>query len=167
VGSPEALKAALISDTRVSGWCTFAVFVGLVVEYAVLLWLKRKEVSAKEISVTVIAGLLIAGGVFGEYVFGSRAADSALALQGYADREVASLNKDAAEARLEQEQLRAANLALELSMKRREISDRLSASNEAGVKLMKELSGFPKTPLFIQCVPEFLRNSTSPTRLSC
>jgi len=83
VGTPEveALKAALLSNNRLAELCTIGVFLGLVVEYTILLWLKRKELSRTEIVLTIVAGIAIAGGVYGEYLFGSRASDAALKLQ--------------------------------------------------------------------------------------
>lgn len=103
MGSPEleALKAVLVSNNRYLGWCTIAVFVGLLVEYTILLWLKRKELSSGEIALTIIAGLAIAGGVYGEYHFGSAAARTAMQIESLSENRVAQLNREAGIARRE------------------------------------------------------------------
>lgn len=67
-------------------------------EYTILLWLKKKELTWTEIGLTIVAGLAVAGGVYGEYFFGSRASDAALQLQNISDQQVADANKRAAEA---------------------------------------------------------------------
>jgi hypothetical protein len=102
LGIPELdrLKAALAYNNRYAGWCTVAVFVGLVVEYTILLWLKRKELSLWETVLTIVAGIAIAGGVFGEYHFGSRAADAAIELQTISERQVAELDAENQKSRL-------------------------------------------------------------------
>lgn len=69
----EALKSALAANNRWIGWCTITVFVGLLVEYTILLWPKWKELPRWERVFTVLAGIAIAGGVFGEYHFESSA----------------------------------------------------------------------------------------------
>jgi hypothetical protein len=74
----EALKTALATDDRYAGWCTIAVFIGLVIEYAIPIWLKRKELPRHEIVLTLAMGILIAGGVYGEYHFGSSASGIAM-----------------------------------------------------------------------------------------
>jgi hypothetical protein len=130
VGTPEleALKTVLVSNSRYAGWCTFAVFVGLLVEYTILLWLKRQELSRWEKVLTVIAGLAIAGGVYGEYLFGSRASDAALKLESLSEQNVAALNKEAGEAR------KAAGIA---EQKAGEANDRASANEKEAARLRK------------------------------
>lgn len=88
----ELLKATLKSNNHWAGICTIAVFVGLLVEYTILLWLKREELTGTEIALTILAGLAIAGGVFGEYHFGSAAADAAMKLETISENRVAELN---------------------------------------------------------------------------
>ena len=58
------------------------------VEYTILLWLKRKELSVLEICLTAVAGIAIAGGVYGEYLFGSRASHNASTLATISDNRI-------------------------------------------------------------------------------
>ena len=101
-----ALRATLDWAEGWSEWSVIAVFLGLVVEYTILLWLKRKEFTWLEISLTILAGIAIAGGVGGEYVFGSKVADAARKLQNISDRELARANIAAEEARKQTNLLR-------------------------------------------------------------
>jgi hypothetical protein len=91
----EALKTALFSDNRYAGWCTIAVFVGLVAEYAILPWIKRKGLPRWDRVLTSIAAIAIAGGVFGEYHFGSVASDIALQIENISEQRVADSNLEA------------------------------------------------------------------------
>jgi len=77
----------------------------LLVEYTILLWLKKHDLSTAEITFTIIAGIAIAGGVYGEYHFGSRASAGALTLEDISEGRVAALNKEAAQARKEAAEL--------------------------------------------------------------
>ena len=95
----ETLKSILVSNNTRVGWCTVAVFVGLVVEYTILLWPKWKDLKFWERVFTVIAGLAIAGGVYGEYLFGSKAADAALQIENISENRVAELNREAGDAK--------------------------------------------------------------------
>jgi hypothetical protein len=90
----ESLKSTLVHNNGRVEWCTIAVFVGLIVEYTILLWLKRKDFSRTEIILTLVAGLAIAGGVYGEYHFGSIASAAAVKLEGIAEDRVATLNQE-------------------------------------------------------------------------
>jgi len=101
VGPPEleVLKAVLANNARWAGWCTIAVFLGLLVEYTILLWLKRKDLTRTDITLTIVAGVAISLGVGGEYLFGSRASDAAMSLEGISERRVADLNREAGDAR--------------------------------------------------------------------
>jgi hypothetical protein len=92
----ETLKAALVNNHRFTEWCTIAALIGLVVEYAILLWLKKADLTRFEAALTVMAGIAIAGGVYGEYHVGSKASDAALRLQELSDRELALLRVEAA-----------------------------------------------------------------------
>jgi len=85
----DALKAALVSNNRYADWCTIAVFVGLLIEYTILLWLKRKDLSRLDITLTILAGLAIAGGVYGEHHFGSAAASAAIQIESISEQRIA------------------------------------------------------------------------------
>jgi Tfp pilus assembly major pilin PilA len=91
----EALKSALVKNQGLAEWCTIAVFAGLVVEYTILLWLKRKDYSRNEIVLTVAAGLAIAGGVYGEYAFGSKVSEAAVKLENISEQRVADAQEKA------------------------------------------------------------------------
>lgn len=98
MGTPDldTLKSTLVSNNAHAGWCTVAVFLGLLVEYTILLWPKWNELKRWEKVFTVLAGITIAGGVYGEYFFGSRAADAALQIENISEKQVAALKADAA-----------------------------------------------------------------------
>ena len=70
MGTPDldALKSTLVNNNTHAGWCTVAVFVGLLVEYTILLWPKWRELKRWKKLFTVLAGIAIAGGVYGEYL---------------------------------------------------------------------------------------------------
>lgn len=91
----EILKTALVSDNRYAGWCTIAVFIGLVVEYAILPWIKRKELPRWNRVIPSIAAIAIAGGVFGEYYFGSLASSEAIQIENVSEQRVADSNLEA------------------------------------------------------------------------
>lgn len=88
----DDLKKVLVDNNRYSGWCTFAVFAGLIVEYTVLLFPKWKELKLWEKAFTVLAGIAIAGGVWGEYHFGSKASDAAISIEAISERRIADTN---------------------------------------------------------------------------
>ncbi len=151
MGTPEieVLKSELVKNHSRAEWCTIAVFIGLLIEYTILLWLKRKDLSRIDIALTVIAGIAIAGGVYGEYLFGSKASEAAIKLERISEERVASLNTEAKglqrraeEARLEQERLRAANLALRSS----------NTTQDLGQGKAKGVS---------HCLPRFLKARTA------
>jgi hypothetical protein len=98
LGTPDldTLKSTLVSNNAHAGWCTVAVFLGLLVEYTILLWPKWKELKRWEKVFTILAGIAIAGGVYGEYFFGSRAADAALQIENISESRVAELKVEAA-----------------------------------------------------------------------
>jgi hypothetical protein len=98
LGTPDldTLKSTLVNNNADAGWCTVAVFAGLLVEYTILLWPKWRELKRWERIFTVVAGIAIAGGVYGEYWFGSRAADAALQIENLSEKRVAELKADAA-----------------------------------------------------------------------
>ncbi len=96
----EVVKSALTQHTRLVEWCTIAVFIGLLVEYTILLWLKRKDFSRTEMALTVIAGIAIAGGVYGEYFFGSKVSEDAMKLASISEQRVADSNREAENARV-------------------------------------------------------------------
>jgi hypothetical protein len=139
----EALKSMLVRNNRWMGWCTIAVFVGLLVEYTILLRPKINEFSSRELVFTFIAGVAIAGGVYGEYHFGSIASDAAFRLESVSEERVAQLNKDAEVARLGQEKLRAENLELEKLAVGRQLSP------EQVVAVGQSLKPFAGRDLFI------------------
>jgi hypothetical protein len=91
-----ALKTVFAANRDWAEWSNFAVIAGLVVEMIVL-WIFSHG-KGESIFLT-IAVLIIGVGVFGEYRFGSRAADAASELQRISDERVASLGRDAAEAK--------------------------------------------------------------------
>ncbi len=91
----EALKTALASSNRYVGWCTIAVFVGLLFEYTILLWPKWKDLSHWEKVLTVLAGIAIAGGVYGEYHFESLASGEAMQIENVSEQRVAESNAEA------------------------------------------------------------------------
>ena len=99
VSEIDSLKTILADNTRWAGWCTIAVFLGLIVEYTILLWLKRKDLSRTDITLTIIAGIAISLGVGGEYLFGSKASEAAMCLENLSEQRVADLNKEAGDAR--------------------------------------------------------------------
>lgn len=74
-------------------------FAGLVVEYTILLWIKRKEFSKNDLALTIVAGIAISLGVGGEYLFGARASDAATKLENGSEEHIADLNKEAGDAR--------------------------------------------------------------------
>jgi hypothetical protein len=90
VGTPEveALKAVLVHSNQWAEVCTICVFAGLIVEYTILLWLKRKSFSPLELTLTILAGTAIAGGVFGEYHFGKAASNAAIKLGNISEGQV-------------------------------------------------------------------------------
>jgi hypothetical protein len=95
----ETLKSALVTNNVFAERCTIAVFAGLLTEYIILFWTQRKDFSKLEFGLAVAAAILIAGGVYGEYFFGSRASDAALGIEKISEDRIASLNKEAGEAR--------------------------------------------------------------------
>jgi hypothetical protein len=94
----ETLKATLVADNRFAGWCTIAVFVGLVAEYAILPWIKGKKLPHWDRVLTSIAAIAIAGGVFGEYYFGSLASRDAMQIENISEQRVADSNAEAKKA---------------------------------------------------------------------
>jgi hypothetical protein len=106
----EALKSAFSHNNDLAGWSTRIVFVGLIVEYSLLLWLKWREISRLEQVLTIACGIAVAGGVYGEYFFGSNATEVAILLQNDSDTKVGRANAHAAEAN---ESAAQARLALE------------------------------------------------------
>jgi hypothetical protein len=82
------------------GAATIAVAIGILGEYAVH-FIFEKEVRRKtlESSARIFFGLLVFGGVVGEYVFGEKLSEVANKIQRTADNEVASLYREASEAR--------------------------------------------------------------------
>src|SRR5437867_2032527 len=101
----EALKTTLVRNQEISGWCTIAVFAGLVAEYTILLWLKRHDLSRTELTLTILAGLAIAGGVYGEFHFGSKASEAALKLEEISEAKIADAQERAAKADLKRVEL--------------------------------------------------------------
>ena len=125
----EVLKSALTQNTLLVERCTIAVFIGLLVEYTILLWLKRKDFSRTEMALTVIAGIAIAGGVYGEYFFGSKASEAAMKLASISEQRVADSNREAGNARKE------AGKAIERASK---ADDRASANEKEAARLTRD-----------------------------
>jgi hypothetical protein len=98
------------------------------VEYTILLWLKRKDLTKTDITLTIIAGIAISLGVGGEYLFGSKASEAAMRLENLSEQRVADLNKEAGDARIE------AGKAVE----------RASKADERASKNEKEAAGLRK-----------------------
>ncbi len=100
MGGPglDNLKKLLVANNRYADWCTFGVFVGLLVEYTVLLFPKWKDLHRWEKLFTLIAAIAIAGGVWGEYHFGSAAADAAIEVENISEQKVAEAQLEASEA---------------------------------------------------------------------
>lgn len=92
------LKEAFRAANSEAEWATLAVVIGLIIEFAVLL-IFAKEISRTEKWLLVFANILVAGGVGGEYVFGGRATNAAIQLQQASDEKVATLSKEAAQAK--------------------------------------------------------------------
>ena len=82
----------VLASTNAEG--TVAVFLGLLVEYTILIWPKWKELKRREKVFTVLAAMAIAGGVYGEYFFGSRAADAALQIENISENRIADLKAE-------------------------------------------------------------------------
>jgi hypothetical protein len=142
------LTEQLLENNTWAEWCTVIVFGGLLVEYTILLWLKRNEFSKREIVLTIIAGVAIAGGVYGEYFFGSKASTAAMALQADAEERVAKLNLRSAEAsnkatalevELRKQELQTALVEKEAGENKKEAERlRLRAENEAMARVQLE-----------------------------
>jgi hypothetical protein len=132
MGTPDvgSLKSALAFNDAWSGYCTIAVFVGLVFEYAILFWSERERLTPKKVVLSVIAGLLIAGGVGGEYFFGSKASEVTRTLEGISEQRIADSNREAKQANAEAKEfeddaakLKAENLRLESAIAPRGLSE--------------------------------------------
>lgn len=108
----EALRASFLTNTYWAEWAASAVFIGLIVDIAVILIfdLRDKTKSRWEIILAGIGAAVIATGVFGESHFGHRATDASSRIQ-------ADLEKEAADARLAQEVLHSDNLKLQSKLK--------------------------------------------------
>ena len=118
----DGLTRVLAANNRYAGWCTFAVFLGLILEYTILLFPKWKELKRWERIFTVLAALAIAGGVGGEYYFGSGAAGAAMQIEGISETRLAELNSTANTALLEQERLKQDNLRLQALIQPRSLT---------------------------------------------
>jgi hypothetical protein len=110
----ESLKTAFSTNTYWAEWSTLIVFIGLLGDILVILIfdLFDREKSRWEVLLATIASLVITIGVYGEYTFTRKATNSSLQLQAKSDKEIADLNKDAADARLAQAQLEKDSLTL-------------------------------------------------------
>ena len=100
----------VLASTNAEG--TVAVFLGLLVEYTILIWPKRKELKRWEKVFTVLAGIAIAGGVYGEYLFGPRAADAALQIENISEHRIADLKAETSGNELRTAELERDNLEL-------------------------------------------------------
>jgi len=107
VGTPEAeaLKAVLVRNNWWAEVCTICVFAGLIIEYTILLWLKRKSFSRLELTLTILAGIAVAGGVFGEYHFGKTASNAAIQLGDISEKQTAAAQLEASAAILKAAEL--------------------------------------------------------------
>ena len=110
-----SLKDAFSTNTNLSEWCTLLVFVGLLGDILVILVfdLFDKDMSWTEIILAGVAALVITVGVYGEYRYGGRATEAANSLQTNSEREVASLNRQAAELNNEAAKARKSEAALQ------------------------------------------------------
>ena len=128
----ESLKSAFSTNTNWAEWAAFAVFIGLLIDIAVILIfdLFDKDKSWWEIILAGIASAGIAVGVWGESHFGHRATAASSQLQALLETQAADANaraKDAearvAEATLEIEQERTARLKLQATITDRRLTD--------------------------------------------
>jgi hypothetical protein len=94
----SALKLAFSTNNEWFEWSTIVVLAGLVFELVTLLAF-HKTASWREKSILIAGTLIIAIGVAGEWHFGSKASVAALRLQAISDEKVATLGKDAADAK--------------------------------------------------------------------
>jgi hypothetical protein len=166
LGTPdlEGLKSTLVNNNRYVGWCTVTVFVGLIVEYTILLWPKWNELKRWERIFTVIAGLAIAGGVYGEYFFGSNAADAALNIENISEHRVAELNAKAEDSAKEAAHLRKQAAELESRVAWRRLSKEQQSTiadhlkRFAGLKVVVSyLGGDPEAQQFAEDIAAALR----------
>jgi hypothetical protein len=141
------------------------VFLGLIVEYTILLWLKRKDLSKTDITLTIIAGIAISLGVGGEYLFGSKASDAAMRLEDLSEQRVANLNKEAGDARKEAATAmqrasrvdeRSAQLGIELEQEKQKTarSQKEAADAQLAVKSYIDLVAKSANPRFTNFDPK-------------
>ena len=112
----------MVSNNSYAGWCTVAVFFGLIIEYTILLWPKWQELKRWEKVFTVLAGIAIAGGVYGEYFFGSRAADAALEIETISENHIADLKTETSGNELRTAELEHDNLELKTLIQVRDLT---------------------------------------------
>jgi hypothetical protein len=110
----ESLKTAFSANTYWAEWSTLIVFIGLLGDILVILIfdLFDREKSRWEVLLAAAASLVITVGVYGEYTFTRKATNASLQLQAKSEKEIAELNKEAADARFAQAQLEKDSLVL-------------------------------------------------------
>jgi hypothetical protein len=149
----DQIKSEIEDNESRAEWGAWAVVAGLVIEIVLALGVSLgMDKKGLENWGTVIADCLIVLGVYCEIHFGRKASAGNVELRRRSEDKVAEANSRAAEAQLETERLRAANLSVQRLLTPRRIVTIVDKDGDAEKRqaLFKSLASFAGTEALIQ-----------------